>query len=379
MQIEQMRWTQGSGWEPTAPGRLGDAAQLVLLFGSTAVLKEQRHLDEIRQAYPNAHLLGCSTSGEIYETQVFDDSLVATAIQFGDTQIQGVRVKLSDGIRSFEAGERLAKELDKAGLVHVFVLSDGLNVNGSELVEGLAAHLPSHVAVTGGLSGDGARFQETLVFWDSSPEQDVIAAIGLYGDRLRVGYGSLGGWDSFGPERVITRSKSNVLYDLDGKSALELYKTYLGEHAKGLPATGLLFPLSLRTEDGTTPVVRTILAVSEEEQSMTFAGDMPEGAYARFMKANFDRLVDGATGAAKTSYEAVGSSSPDLAVLISCVGRKLVLKQRIEEEVEGVRDVLGDRTALAGFYSYGEISPFTPGARCELHNQTMTITTFSEK
>lgn len=379
MQIEQMRWTQGNGWEPTAPGRLGDAAQMVLLFGSTAVLKEQRHLGEIRQAYPNAHLLGCSTSGEIYETQVFDDSLVATAIQFEDTQIQGVRVKLSDGISSFEAGERLAKELDKAGLIHVFVLSDGLHVNGSELVAGLAAHLPSHVAITGGLSGDGARFQETLVFWDSAPEQDVIAAIGLYGDRLRVGYGSLGGWDSFGPERLITRSKSNVLYDLDGNSALELYKTYLGEHAKGLPATGLLFPLSLRTEDGTTPVVRTILAVSEEEQSMTFAGDMPEGAYARFMKANFDRLVDGATGAAKTSYEAVGSSSPDLAVLISCVGRKLVLKQRIEEEVEGVRDVLGERTALIGFYSYGEISPFTPGAKCELHNQTMTITTFSEE
>lgn len=379
MQIEQMRWTQANGWEPTAPGTLGKPAQLVLLFGSTGVLKEQHHLDEIKQAYPNAHLLGCSTSGEIYETQVFDDSLVATAIQFEATQIQGVRVKLSDGIGSFEAGERLAEKLDKAGLVHVFVLSDGLHVNGSELVAGLATHLPSHVAITGGLSGDGARFQETLVFWDSAPEQEVIAALGLYGDRLRVGYGSLGGWDSFGPERLITRSKGNVLYELDGKSALELYKTYLGKHAQGLPATGLLFPLSVRTEDGTTPVVRTILAVSEDEQSMTFAGDLPEGAYARFMKANFDRLVDGATGAAKTSYEAVGSSSPDLAVLISCVGRKLVLKQRIEEEVEGVRDVLGERTALTGFYSYGEISPFTPGAKCELHNQTMTITTFSER
>jgi len=379
MKTEQTRWTQGNGWEPTAPCRLGAAAQLVLLFGSTAVLKEQQHLDEIKQTYPKAHLLGCSTSGEIYETQVFDDSLVATAIQFEDTQIQGVRVKLSDEISSFAAGERLAKELDKAGLVHVFVLSDVLHANGSELVAGLAAHLPSHVAITGGLSGDGARFQETLVFWDSAPEQEIIAAIGLYGDQLRVGYGSLGGWDSFGPERLITRSKGNVLYELDGKSALELYKTYLGEHAQGLPATGLLFPLSVRTEDGTTPVVRTILAVSEDEQSMTFAGDVPEGAYARFMKANFDRLVDGATGAARTSYEAVGSSSPDPAVLISCVGRKLVLKQRIEEEVEGVREVLGDRTALTGFYSYGEISPFTPGAKCELHNQTMTITTFSEK
>ena len=263
MKTEQTRWTQGNGWEPTAPSRLAEAAQLVLLFGSTGVLKEQQLLDEIK--------LACSTSGEIYETQVFDDSLVATAIQFEDTQIQGVRVKLSDETSSFAAGERLAKELDKAGLVHVFVLSDGLHVNGSGLVAGLAAHLPSHVAITGGLSGDGARFQETLVFLDSVPEQEVVAALGLYSDRLRVGYGSLGGWDSFGPERLITRSKGNVLYDLDGKSALELYKTYLGEHAQGLPATGLLFPLSLRTPESTTPVVRTILAISEDEQAVSTA------------------------------------------------------------------------------------------------------------
>ena len=112
---------------------------------------------------------------------------------------------------------------------------------------------------------------------------------------------------------------------------------------------------------------------------MTFAGDMPAGAYARLMKANFDRLIDGAAGAAKVSYEAVGSIAPDLALLISCVGRKMVLQQRIEEEVEGVRDVLGRHTVLTGFYSYGEISPFTPSARCELHNQTMTITTFAER
>ena len=218
------------------------------------------------------------------------------------------------------------------------------------------------------------------MLWDEEPEQGSIVALGLYGDRLRVGYGSLGGWDSFGPERLITRSRGNVLYELDGTSALQLYKTYLGEHAQGLPATALLFPLSLRTQENTEPVVRTILSVDEDEQSMTFAGDLPQGGYARLMKANFDRLIDGATGAARTSAAAIGSASPaDLAILISCVGRKLVLKQRIEEEVESVREVLGEHPALAGFYSYGEISPFTPGARCELHNQTMTITTFSER
>ncbi len=379
MKTEQTYWTTRKGWEPGTPGTLGSEAQLVLMFGSTSALHTRDLLQTIRSAYPAAYLLGCSTAGEIYDTQVLDDSLVATAIQFEGTSIQGARVRLHDGSDSFAAGTQLVRQLDTAGLTHVFVLSDGLHVNGSELVAGLTESLPSQVAITGGLAGDGARFQQTLVLWDDEPEQGVVAALGLYGDRLKIGYGSVGGWDSFGPERLITRARGNVLYELDGKSALQLYKTYLGDHAQGLPATALLFPLSLRVEEHATPVVRTILSVDEDEQSMTFAGDLPEGAYARFMKANFDRLIDGATEAARTSYEAIGSASPDLAILISCVGRKLVLKQRIEEEVENVREVLGERPALAGFYSYGEISPFTPGARCELHNQTMTITTFSEQ
>ena len=378
MKVEQTRWTKHRDWHPARPGGLGDSAQLVLAFGATALLKDGGLMAELTKAYPSARIFGCSTAGEISGVHVSDDSLVATAVNFEHTQIKGARINIRDVGSSYEAGKRLARSLGVNGLVHAFVLSDGLKINGSELVKGLAEHLPPGVTVTGGLSGDGDRFQQTLVAWDGQVEEGAVTILGLYGDRLRVGYGSLGGWDSFGPERLITRSKGNILYELDNHCALELYKTYLGEHAAGLPATGLLFPLSLRTNGAETAVVRTILAVDEDEQSMTFAGDVPEGAYARLMKANFDRLIDGAVGAARTSYEAIGSSSPDLAILISCVGRKMVLKQRIEEEVEGVRDVVGEHTVLTGFYSYGEISPFTPSAKCELHNQTMTITTFSE-
>lgn len=378
MKVEQHRWSEATGWEPGTPSALGKSAQLVLLFGSTSRLKEGKYFEAIKKAYPKAHLLGCSTAGEICHAQVFDDSLVITAIQFESTRIAGARVKMSEVESSFQAGERLAQALNKKGLTHLFVLSDGLKINGSDLVRGLTRHLPDGVSVTGGLSGDSDRFQETFVLWDGPPESGTIAALGFYGDRLKVGYGSSGGWDPFGPERLITRSRGNILYELDGTSALELYKKYLGEHTKGLPATGLLFPLSLRTTRGETGVVRTILSINEEEQSMTFAGDVPEGAYARLMKANFDRLIDGSIAAAKMSCQALGSSAPDLAILISCVGRKLVLKQRIEEEVEGVRDIMGEDTVLTGFYSYGEISPFAPSAKCELHNQTMTITAFSE-
>jgi hypothetical protein len=378
MKTEQNRWTESRGWEPASPGKLGGSAQLVFLFGSRDILKSGAHNDLVRKAFPQAHLLGCSTAGEIYGTHVSDDSLVTTAVQFDHTQVRGARIRIGEVKDSYQAGKRLAQALDKKGLVHVFVLSDGLKINGSDLVRGLAENLPVEVSITGGLSGDGANFLETLVLWDGPAEREVVAIIGFYGDSLNVGYGSLGGWDSFGPERLITRSEGNVLYELDGKSALDLYKNYLGDHAKGLPATGLLFPLSLRMNPGETAVVRTILSVNDQDKSMVFAGDVPQGAYARLMKANFDRLIDGSIGAAKTSFGTPGSASPELAVLISCVGRKLVLKQRIEEEVEGVREVMGPRCTLAGFYSYGEISPFTTRAKCELHNQTMTITTFSE-
>lgn len=378
MKLEQTSWSPSTGWHPREPGELGASAELVLVFGATELLRELEQLDVLADAYPNARITGCSTAGEISDVRVEDGTLSVTAIAFEGTRIEGFCHELDDASESKAAGARLARELPRTGLAHVFVLSDGLNVNGSELVKGLASELPQGVRVTGGLSGDGARFQETFVLWEGRARRNAIAAIGLYGDRLRVGCGCLGGWDSFGPERRVTRSRGNVLFELDGKSALQLYREYLGEHAAGLPATGLLFPLAVRLPGAQQPVVRTILAIDAQEQSLTFAGDVPEGSHARLMRATYDRLVDGAIGAAHSSQDSLAGGEPELAILISCVGRKLVLKQRVEEEVEGVRDVLGPRTCLTGFYSYGEISPFTPAVACDLHNQTMTITTLSE-
>jgi len=379
LNAEQFRWTALKGWEPRTPERSAESAQLLLIFGARELLGDSAAYRQILDAFPTACRFGCSTAGDIFSTEVSDSSLVATAVRFEHTRIELSHTMVDGPADSFAAGKRLAESLEAEGLIHVLLLSDGQHVNGSELVKGISGHLPANVTVTGGLSGDGTRFKETLVIAGGEPVSSAIAVVGLYGDRLRVGFGSLGGWDPFGPERLITRSQANVLYELDGRSALELYKAYLGPHAEELPASALLFPLSIRTEVDGTPIVRTILAVDDAEQSMTFAGDLPMGTYARFMKANFDRLIDGAMVAARTSYEALGLERCDLALLVSCVGRKLALGPRIEEEVEGVREVLGDEPVLAGFYSYGEISPFTPDAKCELHNQTMTITTLTER
>lgn len=378
MKIEQRVWNGQQGWSLQDGPDIQNKAQLVIVFAATRLLKQKIFMQELKIMYPQAHLFGCSTAGEISGASVYDDSLVATAIRFEKTRVRGAQIALGDQPDSFDAGKRLAQMLDKEDLRHVFVLSDGLRVNGSDLVKGLAGHLPADVTITGGLAGDGDRFEETCVFWDDLPSRNTLAVVGLYGKHLEVGYGSMGGWDPFGPERLITKSTGNLLYELDGQSALDIYKKYLGEHAAGLPAAGLLFPLSIRTRNGETGIVRTILGVNEKDRSMTFAGDIPEGSYARFMKANFERLIDGASGAALRSREGLGKSAPELAILISCVGRKLVLRQRTEEEVEAVREALGGSPVFAGFYSYGEISPFVAGAPCALHNQTMTVTTFAE-
>jgi len=379
MKIEQRQWTRERGWRVTSIRDSMEPPQLVMFFAASEVMRDGHVIQALRDTYPTAHVLGCSTAGEICGTEVSDHTVVAMAIRFDHSSVQTRYGRISDAAHSAAEGRRLAEQLPREGLVHVMVLAEGLNVNGSELAAGLRQGLPSSVAVTGGLAADGADFSKTCVSLDGQSGDGGVALVGFYGDRLRVGYGSLGGWDPFGPERVVTRSRGNVLYELDGSSALDLYKDYLGEHASDLPASGLLFPLSLRGEGNEPGLVRTILAINEESRSLVFAGDIPEGRFARLMKANVDRLIDGAHGAAGASHAALGAVAPDLAILISCVGRKLVLKQRVEEEAESVREVLGPGTAMAGFYSYGEIAPFANSVRCELHNQTMTITTLSER
>ena len=379
MKTEQRIYSQVKGWAKRTDNNLSKVAQLVFVFGNKNLLKIQKHIDYLKLEYPTATIVGCSTSGEICQEEVFNENIISTAVWFENTQIEIAEEYIHSMEDSFAVGEKLAAKLEKEQLIHVMIISEGLNINGSELAKGLNSRFSEKISVTGGLAGDQDNFSETVIVHNQVGVKNLVLAIGFYGDHLRVGYGSMGGWDSFGVDREVTRSKGNTLYELDGKPALELYKKFLGDHAANLPASALLFPLCLMLKDSETSLVRTILSVNEVDGSMIFAGDIPQGEYVRLMKANNDRLIDGANGAAEMSKMSIKNSDPDLAILISCVGRKLVLKQRVEEELEVVREVLGDNTIMTGFYSYGEISPIKPFEQhCELHNQTMTITVFKE-
>lgn len=376
MDIRTLTHTVDAGWSCALPTEFDGPNTLVIVFGAASYIDSPAGLIELMAAFPHSKVIGCSSAGEIYADLVADDTLVVAVARFERTTVAYATAPIAVMADSAQAGTRIGAELAASHPRFVLALSDGLRVNGSELVKGIARALPPDTIISGGLAGDGDRFARTWVIVDGQPRSGYVTAIALSG-AVEVTTGSKGGWDIFGPERRVTRSEGNVLYELDGKPALALYKTYLGELAKGLPATALLYPLAIRdgVEDNHA-VVRTVLAVDEPAQSMTFAGDVPQGWRARLMRATDDRLIEGAASAAASAMVG-GFSDPVLSLAISCVGRRLVLGQRVEEETEAVLHALPAGSQQIGFYSYGEISP-NGFSGCELHNQTMTLTTLRE-
>lgn len=369
-------WSPEAGWHSSS-GRPTSPVQLVLVFGHTEVLAAGDALPALQALHPEATLVSVSGGGEIAGDEVYDHRATALAMHFDATVVRAVQTTLAEGEGAPAVAARLVDQLPTAALVHVFLFSDGILVNGEQLAESLAAQLPPHVSVSGGIAAAGESSRRAQVGIGTTPHDGQSVAIGLYGHALRVGCGSFGGWDPFGPTRRVTSARGNVVRSLDGEPALALYKRYLGPAANELPASALFFPLALFRDGAAAPLVRAVMAVDEASGTLTFGGDIPEGATVRLMRANHDRLIDGAEQAATQARERLGIPA-SAAVLVSCVGRRRVLRQRIEDEIDGVRCVLGPAPALAGFYSFGEITPLESSARCGLHNQTMTVTALAE-
>lgn len=376
------QWTSAGGWvyDQSDPFYAPD---WILYFGGVAQLEKRKPVNELWSRFPRAICCGCSTSGEILDGHLLDGTIVAALVKFASARVRAAEAVLAAPEASREAGRDVARQLNEPELRHVLVLSDGLLVNGSQLVAGICEAVGSAVTVTGGLAGDATRFARTLTGLGAEVRGGQVVAIGFYGAALRVGCGEAGGWTPFGPYRMITRSRNSVLYELDGVPALDLYKRYLGERAAGLPATGLLFPLEVLAGMAETDgLVRTIQGVDESARSLTFAGDMPEGKYVRFMKASHAGLVAGAgTAAQRVVQEGAreGRCRGDrLAILVSCVGRRMVLGMHTEEELDAAAEGLPEDCKSVGFYSYGEICPSAGRPGSQLHNQTLAVTMLAE-
>lgn len=359
------------------------SANLVLVFGSVKRFNEGKLQSFLKARYPAAQLVGCTTSGEISASGVDDDSIQITAIMWEKTVQRVTQTKMSGTQSSFETGAGLAKQLKADSLRTVMILGDGLNVNGEELVLGFQSVLGDSIPLFGGMAGDGATFTKTLQLFNDTISDNMVIAIGLYGNNLVASTGALGGWKPYGPPRTVTRSEKNVVFELDGKPALPLYRMYIGEHySKGLPGTGLKFPFAVM-EAGSRDVgkIRTLGSFDAGANSVSFFGNVPEGSTIRMCQTNHDRLVEGAGNAANLVMDGLSSTKTNqvgLALCVSCVGRKGVMAELTADEVKQVKQILGPQTSVTGFYSYGEIAPRPNTTDAVFHNQTMTIGYLSE-
>lgn len=380
MRSESATYSTALGWIDSRGVRAASpdfTAGLVIVFGGREALAKPDFTAVLRKRYPGARIAGCSTGGQIARADVSDSEIGVLAMQFERSSFVMAEAEISSPEQSQAVGLKLGRALRKKDLKAVFVLSDGTRVNGSRLVAGLHESAGPDVSITGGLAGDGARFEQTLVMLDDDVCAGRVVAIGFYGASFRIGHGCRDGWSEFGPRRHVTRSQDNVLFELDGQPALALYKRALGEEAAGLPATGLLYPMMLMDPDNPAHrVIRTVMAVDEEANSLIFAGEVPQGWIAQLMRGHFDQLSDAAGAAAASAMERAQGETA--AVLISCIGRRLVMGANTSDEISAARSALGANVASAGFYAYGEISPHGISGCCELHNQTMAVTTFSE-
>ncbi len=374
--------TKHRRWSLPSLPALDSPQTMVMAFGASELEGMPEVFAELRDAYPQAHILGCSSAGEIADRRIRDHSLSVAVVRFAHTRLTTASVVVGDAAGSFAAGQVLAHKLDEVGLRAVFVLSEGLDVSGSQLLRGMQSVLDSAVLIGGGVAGDGVRFERTWTLSGDGAQSALVTAVGLYGDHLCLGQGAAGGWVGQGHVGTITRASGHVLFTIDERPALDWYREKLGPHGDELPATGLLYPLGLRLDepgygdDGY--LVRSVLAINEGHRSLTFAGDMPEGTQVEVLGAISSQLITGAGDACRNAAKQIEiRSAPTLALMVSSVGRRVVLGDRADDELSAALEALPDDVASVGFYGYGGLAGFA-GRAAELHNQTFLVTLISE-
>jgi hypothetical protein len=385
MKTSHRSYIKGQGWSDFLPLNMDSPQTLVIVFGpSRPDAQIEDALAHVQSSFSNSVVCGCSSAGAMGGDQLLDQALSVAITQFERSHIKCV-VQSFDAIQdSGNSARELAQELAADDLRAILLFSRGVAVNGSAIARNLRDVLPPGVVVCGGLAGDGLLFEQTWVVAGETRAADTMCAVGLYGDTLKVGWACDGGWEAFGPERRITKSDGMTLFDLDDRAATAIYKEYLGEQADNLPGLGLLYPLSIRDDvPGAPQVVRTIMGVDTASETLSFAGEMPVGAVARLMRTTVNQLVSSADEAVERAVGAIQPAEteqkePVLAVTVSCIGRRLIMKDRADEEVGAVDHGLPAGSAHVGFYAYGVFGPERGGTLPVLHNQTVAVTIFSE-
>jgi hypothetical protein len=320
-------------------------------------------------------IIGCSTSGEISSSGLSINSAVlggiaSDCLDFEIVTVQGLKKD------SEAAGRQLAESFSSTPrLLQIF--SDGLTGNGCAILRGIANVFGDSVPVNGGAAGDNGEFVKTLQFCRDRVYSDAVCGIAFYGD-FRLGIGVQSGWAPIGLSKQVTRACGNIVFELNGEPALDVYERFLGQHAKKLPAIGVEYPLgflksSADKNQADHYILRATMSVDRAKRSILFAGEIPEGAIVNMTCGDKTSILEAAGTAAREAISGIGNATPEIIFCYSCMARKIVLGRRTEEEITRIRAEFDSRIPMIGFYTYGEFCPVGRKSSNYMHNETVTL------
>jgi hypothetical protein len=321
-------------------------------------------------------LIGCTTDGEISTEGFSIGSSVLGGIASDQIEFELALVEHISG-DSEQAGRDLATAFSDE-VCYIQLFSDGITGNGSAILRSMAAGFKDTIPVAGGTSGDAGKFKATWQFQGDRVYSDAAVAIGFKG-KFKLGTGVWSGWAPIGLPKRVTRAEGNVLYELNGESALSVYERFLGRHAKRLPGVGVEYPLGIIGQfEGPNGhdhlLLRATMSVNWEEQSIQFAGEIPEGAMVYLTCGERASILDATEKAARLAIDDLGQDvEPAIVFFYSCMARKTLLGLRTKEEIERVRTQFNPDVPIIGFYTYGEFCRVNRGGPSLLHNETATL------
>jgi hypothetical protein len=358
-------------------------ADLVLVY-ATSHYSRLEALAVIKEIFPDAKIIGCSTSGLIlpHTIEITGISILALSsskqMQFGTAYVKNLSDQ-NTNLAARELSKRVLKDFGLNPRQLSIIFFDGLSDKGPLLLKGLKESFGQFSSILGGGSFDNFQFTKTYQFFNAEVMTDSVCAL-MFGGQITIGLSSQHGWKPLGKPRVIEKAEKNIIRRINGKKAISIYEEFLGEQSIALflnrqNRIRLFYPLGILIEDQKKYLIQHVVNILEDG-SLVCQGEIPQGAEVHIMIGNKDSCKQAAEQAAKEAKEALMGKAPELVLIFESAARQRLLGRSVFQEIQIIKEVFGDNVPIFGMYAYGELAPLNSieqGSPCFLQSETINI------
>lgn len=331
-------------------------------------------------------IIGCSGAAIISDQGISKPGLVILLLDFSEDIYSNTACVREIKVRTSEsAGEELADMLlygfhDLRRDLSI-IFCDGLIRESSNLISGLQKKLGKSFPLVGGFASDNLRFKKTYVYFNQELLSDAVCGL-LLGGKLNFGIGVKHGWRPLGKPRRVTKSYGNVVSEIDGAPAANIYEEYFASDIanlrKELKHISILYPIGIYLPGEVEYLLRNLLSI-QDNGYLVFQGNVPQGAQIRLMIGTKESCLLATQQALAEVKKGLAGHKINFLLVFDSISRYILLGRQAEQELKIIKEALEPDTHIIGLYTYGEQAPLRAVSyqgMTYLHNQTITILGF---